>query len=88
LCAANDDVRIPPSWAEKGLACADLFSNFLKKYKNLSLRPAERTSLARMTGFIKENMKQFYDIVSKYIQDIVLLQVKSGTWVRREKQRY
>jgi hypothetical protein len=47
------------------MAGVDLFSNFLKRYKDLHLMPPERTSLARMTSFNKENVKQFYHRVSE-----------------------
>lgn len=59
------DIRKPPSWAEEQKAGVDFFLNFLKRYKYVSLRPPERTSLARMAGFNKENVKQFYDRVSE-----------------------
>jgi hypothetical protein len=61
----RNDTMLPPSWVEKGKGGADLFPNFLERHKDLSLRPPERTSLARLVSFNKENVKQFYGRVSE-----------------------
>jgi hypothetical protein len=36
LCAVKNDIRIPPSQAEKGMAGADRISNFLKRHRYFS----------------------------------------------------
>jgi hypothetical protein len=59
--------KIPPSWAEKVMAGAHWFSNFLKRHKDLFLGHPEPTSLARTESFNGENVKHFYDKFSEVL---------------------
>jgi hypothetical protein len=61
LLAVKNCTRISPSWAEEGTASTNCFANFLKSQTDLPLRKFELINSARMIGFNKENMKQFYD---------------------------
>jgi hypothetical protein len=60
-------IKIPPLWAANEMTGAHWFSNFLKRHKDLFLSQPELTSLARMTGFNKENVKQFYHKFSEVL---------------------
>ena len=59
--AVSSGAEIPEAWTRKARAGDDWLSAFLTRYKNLSIRKPEATSLARATSFNRHNVKQFFD---------------------------
>ena len=53
LAEANS-IEIPKSWYDKQQAGPDWLTSFLKRYRQLSLRAPESTSLARESNFNKK----------------------------------
>uniref|UniRef100_UPI00358FE895 uncharacterized protein n=2 Tax=Myxine glutinosa TaxID=7769 RepID=UPI00358FE895 len=59
-CATMFKVKMPPSWIKDECAGPVWFAGYLKRHRNLSIRIPEATSLARASGFNRENVKQFF----------------------------
>ena len=54
---------------EKKIAGKKWYYNFMRRHKELSLRQPEPTSMARATGFNKERVGEFFDILTKIIDE-------------------
>ncbi|XP_062539071.1 tigger transposable element-derived protein 6-like [Armigeres subalbatus] len=54
---------VPHGWKD-GLAGVDWLRNFLKRHTDLKLRKVENTSLARLTGFNRESVRSFFNLLT------------------------
>lgn len=54
---------------EKKIAGKKWYYNFMRRHKDLSLRQPEATSIARATGFNRERVGEFFDILTKIVDD-------------------
>ena len=60
--AQSLNLNIPASWVENGLAGYDWFKGFMKRHSSfISIRTPEATSLARISGFNKPKVNDFFD---------------------------
>ena len=59
-CAEKFNIKMPSTWEEKECAGSDWLNGFLKRHPSLSIRVPEPTSLARVTSFNRENVKNFF----------------------------
>ena len=59
--AKSKNKDMPQSWRENKSAGVDWMKGFRRRVKDLTLRKAESTSLARAMSFNRENVGQFFD---------------------------
>ena len=60
--ATAHDLRIPESWNDNKEAGLDWMKHFLKRYRDLSIRKPEATSIQRMANFNEHNVICFLTI--------------------------
>ena len=58
--AKANSIEIPKSWYDKQQAGLDWLTFLLKRHRQLSLRTAESTNLARASSFNKNNANSFF----------------------------
>ena len=66
--AESIGINHPNQWDENKMAGVDWFSNFMKRHPSLSPRNPEATSLARATSFNPENVKCFFNQISRVLE--------------------
>ncbi|XP_050501719.1 uncharacterized protein LOC126881477 isoform X1 [Diabrotica virgifera virgifera] len=68
--ALKNNKKMPKEWETNKLTGRDWILNFMKRHKNaLSLRKPENTSLARIKGFNKQSVVEFYDNLEKVLTE-------------------
>lgn len=68
--ALRNRKKMPKEWEDKKIAGRDWILNFMKRHKNkLSLRKPENTSLARIKGFNKQSVTEFYENLEKVLRE-------------------
>lgn len=66
--ALKNNKKMPKEWEKNKVTGRDWILNFMKRHKNkLSLRKPENTSLARIKGFNKQNVTEFYENLEKVL---------------------
>ena len=60
------DLSIPANWIKNKSAGEDWLKGFRKRYKDISLRHPEATSLAQASAFNKHNAEVFFQIYNKF----------------------
>ena len=62
------DILFLQSWKENKMEGGDWMNGFTQRYKNISLRSSEATSVARACGFNWKAVSEFYDIWRNILQ--------------------
>lgn len=62
------NIKRPESWNRNSSAGSDLFSAFMKRNPELSIRCAEATSLSGATSFNRTNVNAFFDNLDKVME--------------------
>lgn len=59
--AKKNQINMPKSWEENGIAGRDWLRGFKKRFPDLSVKKPEACSLARSTAFNRTNVQSFYN---------------------------
>lgn len=66
--AQHNQIRMPNSWTQNGLAGIEWLRSFRNRHPDLTLRCPERCSLARATAFNRSNIATFFENLHHILQ--------------------